>query len=668
MGNHGAQEVTDRAAPPKTLNRSPFNADTMTINGYKPISDYGVIGNLRTAAVVGLDGSIDWACFPEMDHASVFAALLDAQRGGRFRIAPVGMERGEQRYVENTNVLETIFDADGGRLTVTDLMPLRGDIDGHNGSDAPPEIHRILHCEGGALDVEIEWTPRLDYARATTEIRRTEGGWLAEADGEDGRVRLVLGGLEKGKVVDDGMGPSLRARLRMQAGERRPLVMRWDTAFAAVGLEASMEWLRDTVETWRGWVHTAGDPAVQEWAGTSLPLVTRSELVLKLLTYSKTGAIAAAATTSLPETIGGIRNWDYRYCWIRDASLTVQALIALGHQREAIEFILWSERSSQSRCKEAWHPQLMYGLRGEPDLDEFELNHFEGYRGSSPVRIGNAAAEQLQLDIYGELLNSAYELVRRGVEMDASLRDFLTAVADHACTEWDQPDHGIWEVRGDEKHYTYSKVMVWLALERAADLATRAGIEGNAAQWRRTAAQVREETLRNGYDPEVGAFVQHFGSKDLDAANLLLPFYEMLPYEDPRVQSTIDRTLEKLTTNGLVYRYHADDGLPGEEGAFGLCTFWLVDALALSGRMDEAWEIYEGLAGRANHVGLFSEQVDPSSGEFLGNFPQAFTHIGLINSRLYLAHGEGKHIPGPPLQGTPEHRIEIISAGGEVAG
>jgi GH15 family glucan-1,4-alpha-glucosidase len=626
-------------------------------NEYLRISDYGAVGNLRTVALVGLDGSVDWLCFPELDHGSVFAALLDSSRGGYFRIAPAGVDRGTQEYVENTNVLCTTFHADSARLTISDFMPLRGDIDGRDSSEAPEEMHRILHCEGGDLDVEIEWAPRLDYARAETAIRRGAHGWVAEGvDGDGEHIRLSLGGVADGEVIDDGEGPLLRATIRMRAGQRLPLVVRWNSEETAIGLEYSMRWLDDTVETWRAWSHTAGDPSVREWAGTSLPLVTRSELVLKLLTHAETGAFAAAATTSLPETIGGVRNWDYRYCWIRDASLTVQALIALGHEREAMDFILWSEHVSQNRCKDTWHPQLMYGLRGEPDLDEFELGHFEGYRRSSPVRIGNAAAEQLQLDIYGELLNSAYELVRRGNEIEPELSRFLATVADHACSGWNEPDHGIWEVRGGEQHYTYSKVMVWLALERAVDMARRGVLVGDASRWARTRDQVLASTLENAFDPEVGAFVQHYGSKELDAANLLLPFYEMLPYEDPRVQGTIDGTLEKLTTNGLVYRYHADDGLPGEEGAFGLCTFWLVDALALSGRMDEAWEIYEGIAGRANHVGLFSEQIDPGTGEFLGNFPQAFTHIGLINSRLYLAHGEGRSIPGPALQGTPEHR------------
>lgn len=628
---------------------------------FKSISDYGAIGNLRTVALVGRDGSIDWTCFPALDHASVFAALLDGARGGRFRVAPVGMARGEQRYVADTNVLETVFDADGGRLTVTDLMPLRGSIEGHNGSEAPPEIHRILHCEGGALEVDLEWTPRLDYARADTSIRQVEGGWLAEGVVDGTRVCSTLGGVGEGRLVDDGHGPSLRARLLLRDGERRPLVVRWESSDAAVGLDAAMDWLHETTSTWQAWVHTSDDARVAEWAGVTLPLVTRSELALKLLTFSETGAIAAAATTSLPEWIGGVRNWDYRFCWIRDASLTVQALIGLGHEREAEEFILWAERSSQHHCRETWRPRLMYGLRGETDLDEFELEHFEGYRGSRPVRVGNAAAVQLQLDVYGELLNSAYELVRRGVDLDESLRRFLVSVADHACVDWSRTDHGIWEIRGEERHYTHSKLMVWLALDRALHLDAPLGLGGDTALWRAVREQVRQSVLQDGYDPEVGAFVQYYGSKELDASNLLLPYYELLPYADPRVQNTIDRTLERLTTDGLVYRYHADDGLPGREGAFGLCTFWLVDALALSGRMDEAWEIFEGLAARANHLGLFAEQVDPESGEFLGNFPQAFTHIGLISSRLYLAHGEGKHIPGPPLQGTPEHRAALAA-------
>lgn len=631
----------------------------MTERAYEPIAGYGAIGNLRTVALIARTGSIDWCCFPHLDRPSVFAALLDARRGGRFRVAPAGVRRGQQRYVEHTNVLETFFDADGARLTVTDLMPLRGTIDGRDGSEAPAEIHRLLHCEGGEVEVEVEWAPRFDYARAAPRIHAVDGGWVAEAVGAAGRpVRLALGGVQTGEVVDDGAGPALRARLRLRGGERAVLVTRWDSGFAGTGIDASMGWLRETRDTWRAWVRTATDPAAREWAGSWLPLVTRSELALKLLTHADTGAIAAAPTTSLPETIGGVRNWDYRFCWIRDASLTAQALIALGHEREASDFLLWAERAAQACARDDWRLQIMYGLHGETELDELELPHLEGYRGSRPVRIGNGAAKQLQLDVYGELLNSAYELVRRGVELDDSLRGFLAGVADHACLDWSRPDYGLWEVRRGASHFTYSKLMVWLALERAVHLAGRVGLAGDVERWRTTAEQVRAQILEHGFDPQLGAFVQAFGARDLDAANLLLPLYELLPYDDPRVQGTIDATLRELTVEGLVYRYRADDGLPGEEGAFGLCTFWLVDALALSGRLDEAWEVFEGIARRANPLGLFAEQFDVGTGEFLGNFPQAFTHIGLINSRLYLAWAEGVRPPGPPPLGTAEHRAE----------
>jgi GH15 family glucan-1,4-alpha-glucosidase len=627
---------------------------------YKPIADYAVIGNLRTVALVGRDGSIDWCCFPHLSSPSVFAALLDIGRGGSFSVAPVGVRRAEQRYIDGTNVLETIFSADGARLTITDFLPLKGDIEGKGGSEAPAEIHRVLHCEGGDLEIEVRWAPRFDYARKHPTFHRVEGGWLAAGKSVDGAgLRMTLSGIEEGEVVEGGDGPSVSGRIRLSSGDRTVLVSRWDTRSAAAGLHDSMDRLGETVETWRRWVHTRDAEQAKEWAGSWLPLVTRSELALKLLTHADSGAIAAAGTTSLPEAIGGVRNWDYRYCWIRDASLTVQALIALGHSREAMEFLNWAEHVSEVREKEDWTLQIMYGLHGESDLEEFELDHMEGYRGSSPVRVGNAASEQRQLDIYGELLNSAYELVRRGEELSDEMKEFLTRIADRACADWNKPDYGLWEVRHGTFHFTYSKMMVWLALGRAAYLTDRIGLEGDVERWKGTRDLICQQVFEKGYDREVDAFVQSFGSKELDASNLLIPFYEMLPYDDPRVQNTIDRTLEHLTTNGLVYRYHAEDGLPGPEGAFGLCTYWLVDALSLSGRLDEAWEIFEGVSRRANHVGLFPEQFDPESGDFLGNFPQAFTHIGLINSRLYLAHAEGARLPGPSLLGTPEHRREM---------
>ncbi|CAN5787209.1 glycoside hydrolase family 15 protein [soil metagenome] len=623
--------------------------------GYKPIADYGAIGNLCTVALVARDGSIDWCCLPQFDSASVFAAILDARRGGYFRIAPAAAGRAERRYLEDTNVLETRFPAQGASLTLTDFMPLWGNIKGRQGSHSPSEIHRVLHCEGGDVDVEIEWAPRFDYARTPTRIHRAEGEWIAEGGDE----RLVLGGVTGGEVSDDGFGPVLRACLHLGAGERAAVVMRRGMPGLGTSVEDSTRLLERTAETWRGWVHRDDDGTRHAWAGGLLPQVVRSELALKLLIHADTGAMAAAPTTSLPETIGGVRNWDYRFTWIRDASLTGQALMSLGHAREATEFLLWVERVSEACAARDSAIQIMYGLRGELELPEEELSHLEGYRGSQPVRIGNAAHSQLQLDIYGELLDSAYELARRGVDLDESLREFLTAVADRAAGAWHRTDSGIWEVRGEPRHFVYSKLMAWVALDRASHLADRFGLRGDAGRWRQERDRLREDVLRHGYNPEVGAFVQSYGSTELDAANLLIPLHELLPFDDPRVQGTIDRTLEQLTENGMVYRYIADDKLPGKEGTFGLCTYWLVDALALSGRLDEAWEIFEGMTSRGNDLGLFSEQIDATSGEFLGNFPQAFTHVGLINSALYLGYAEGRPVPEPALIGTPEHRREV---------
>jgi GH15 family glucan-1,4-alpha-glucosidase len=623
----------------------------MTNNGYKPIRDYAVIGNLRTVALIGLDGSIDWCCLPDLDSPSVFAALLDRRRGGRFLVAPAGAGYGEQRYIEDTNVLETVFQFDGGRLVVTDFMPLWGRIEEIDGSRAPDEINRILRCEGAPVEVEVEWSPRPDYARAQVEVDSIPSGWSVQA----GKLPLVLAGLGEGWLVETETGPTVKGRIRLEPGQERLLVTRWVEGPVEADLGAARQKLKRTIGSWHDWVRQEPAAKARQWAGERLPLVIRSELALKLLAHADTGAIAAAATTSLPEWIGGDRNWDYRYAWIRDAAFTVQALGALGHETEALDFLYWAERISQGHEREV---QIMYGIRGQDTLDEFELPHLEGYRASGPVRIGNGAAGQIQLDVFGELLDSAYELLRRGHRLERRLMAFLSRMADQAAETWQEPDYGIWEVRNGPKHFVYSKVMVWLALHRAVHLADWYGLEGDVATWRRTRGDIADAVLKHGYDERIGSFVQSFGSTDLDASNLLIPFHEFLPFEDPRVQGTIDRTIEQLEENGLVYRYRNDDGLAGEEGAFGLCTFWLVDALAMSGRLTEARRIFEGLVNRANHVGLFPEQIDPKTGEFLGNFPQAFTHIGLINSMLFLADAEGRRTGQPPLIGTKQHRHE----------
>lgn len=625
------------------------------MGGYNPISDYAVIGNLRTAALVGTDGSIDWCCFPYLDRKSVFAALLDARRGGRFRVFVPGAGRGRQRYVEETNVLKTEFSSDAGTLVVTDLMPLSGDIKGRGGSFAPPELYRVLECVRGSAAVAVEWSPRFDYARGTTGISPIPGGWLAT----DGRDDMTLFGLEEGRVVEGAGGHTLRADLSMREGGRYVLIARWgteDLTYVPDGAEAVEA---RTAKVWRAWAHGSGAILAEEWAGGLFPLLVRSELVLKLLTNAATGAIAAAPTTSLPEDIGGVRNWDYRFAWIRDSAMTAQALIALGHEAEAVDLLAWTERVSAMYAGEGRGLRIMYSIHGWTDLREEELPHLEGYRGSRPVRIGNDAAAQLQLEIYGELLNTAYELARRGFELSEQEMTFLGRVADEACTLWREPDYGIWEIRSEPRHYVYSKVMLWVALDRAVHLAGGYGLRGDRRRWARSAAAIRQQVLEQGYDAEVGAFVQFYGSKDLDAANLRLPLLEFLPFDDERVAGTIDATMDGLMENGLVYRYRADDGLPGEEGAFGLCTFWLIDVLALSGRIGEARTLFRRMVDRANHVGLYPEQFDPATGAFLGNFPQAFTHIGLINSALYLAYAEGKPVPGHAPIGTREHRAEL---------
>ena len=621
-----------------------------------PIEDHAAIGNLRTVALVGRDGSIDWLCLPHLDSPSVFASLLDSDRGGRFRInVPGHADLGEQRYLEDTNVVETTFGAAGGRLVVTDLMPLTGQLDDPSESVTEPAVIRLVRAEGGDVEADIEWAPRFGYGDAATEIVATEHGWLAWA----GTQALSLTGVsDEAEVVEDGVGPVLQTRIRLRDGQRRAVVARWGAEPPDIDLDAATRHLEQTVESWRAWVNKAQATGSRDWAAPHSDLVVRSELVLKLLTHADTGAIAAAATTSLPEEIGGVRNWDYRLAWIRDAGLAAQALYALGHRAEAHAFIDWAERVARDEGRRSWGLQLLYGLHGEADLDEQEVPGLAGYRRSAPVRVGNGAVDQLQLDIFGELISAAYEILRLDGRLDADILAFLPEVADQACASWQQPDYGLWELRNGPFSFVYSKVMVWMALDRAGRLADRGVIEGDVERWRATRDEIAAEVLARGFDPGLGAFTQSYERAVLDASNVLLPMQEFLPFDDPRVRQTLDRTLEGLVTNGYVHRYRADDGIAGGEGAFGLCSFWLADALALSGRVDEAEELFETMASSANHVGLFSEQIDPGSGALLGNFPQAFTHLGLINTSLYLAHAKDRELPVPSLIGTTAHRRE----------
>jgi GH15 family glucan-1,4-alpha-glucosidase len=625
---------------------------------YQPISDYAAIGNTRTVALIGLDGSIDWCCLPQLDAPSVFATILDRRRGGRFRIAPAHGSTSTQRYLPETNVLETTFETAGGRLVVTDWMPLSGRIDGCGGSTAPPSVHRQVRCEGDAVDVELWWAPRFDYARSRTSITRTRGGFVARGAGGE---RLVLTEtFANAMIVDDGDGPCVWARFSLSAEQSRWIATIWDAEDAAFDPRRGSDTLRETVDVWRRWVDPRPRPALHDQLdrGLDRDLLVRSELALKLLTHGETGAIAAAATTSLPESIGGVRNWDYRFAWIRDASQIIESYTALGHHAEVRAFFRFIERV----CKSPDSGQsvgIMYGLDGATDVPEQILGHLEGHRQSAPVRIGNDAFGQVQHDVNGEILNSAYEMARRGERLSPGLQRLLQVVADDACRVWRRPDHGIWEIRRKPRHYVYSKMMAWVALDRAVQMARRHGLAGNWQRWQSERDELHADILRHGWSPEVGAFTMAYDSQDLDAANLMFPMMEFLPFDDPRVQSTIDRTLEQLTDDGVVHRYRCDDGLPGREGAFGLTTFWMIDALAFSGRLDEAHQMYEGVAKRANHVGLYAEQFHADPGVALGNFPQAFSHIGLIDSTIHLAWLEGLDTTMDPPMGSIEHRAEL---------
>lgn len=621
---------------------------------YLPIEDYAAIGNLRSAALVGRDGSIDWCPLPALDSASVFAAILDHRRGGRFRVRMRDAEAGDQAYIPHTNVLETTFDGGEGRLVVTDCMPLRGNLDGVGGSTAEPAVHRLLTAEGDDIEVEVEWSPRFQYGSGLPQMMSIDGGFLAWS-GDDA---LTLSGIheDEATLTEQDGAATLRASFMLRAGQRRALVTRWGANPGATELEDTQDVAAAAVESWRAWIHKAEATGPRTWAAPHEELIIRAELALKLLTNGDTGAIAGAATTSLPEGIGGVRNWDYRYSWIRDASLAAQALHALGHDADAHAFVEWAERVARDHRDEDRAIQIVYGLGGEVELGEKDLPNLEGYRRSAPVRIGNGAVDQLQLDVFGELISVVYELVRVGQDVADEILTFLPDVADDACRRWHERDFGLWELRNGPFHFVYSKVMVWMGLDRAVALADAGIIDGDVQQWRATSEQIHEEVLQRGFDLERGAFRQSYERNELDASNLLLPLLEFLPFDDPRVQSDIDATIEGLTENGLVHRYLAPDGIAGGEGAFGLCNFWLVDTLAMSGRIDEARDLFERMVSHANHVGLFSEEIDPATGAFLGNFPQAFTHIGLINSALYLAYAEGRESPVPDPIGSKEHR------------
>ena len=607
----------------------------MAESAYTPIEAYSVIGNLETCALVAPDGSIDWFPFPHLESPSILAAILDAERGGRFRLSPADPVETDRRYVGDTNVLETTFRTDDGTATVTDFLPPAGR------TEHPKNVlYRKLACADGTVELEFELDPQFDYGRAETTIEPVDSGVLAA--GAEERVLLESPiDLE----IDDGR---VIGTCSLEAGDTEWVLLRCTGAEdASTDPDAALE---ETIAYWTDWAHSCGPEGDCVFEGPWHDQIVRSGLVLKLLTHADSGAIAAAPTTSLPEDISGVRNWDYRFNWLRDAGFTIQALMNLGTVDEAIDYFDWFMDLCQTDEPDAIQP--LYGLHGESDLEERELDHLEGYRGSRPVRIGNEAARQRQLDIYGELMLAVDEIRHHGRELDDEEWDRIRDIVDYVRDSWDEPDAGIWEVRGGPEHFVYSKVMCWVALDRGIAIAVDGAHDAPLKAWRVARETIRQDVLENGYDADVGAFTQSYGTDALDATGLLLPIVGFLPFDDDRIRGTIDAIEAELGRDDVfVQRYDGDDGLPGEEGAFVLCSCWLIDALALSGRVEAAQARFESLCSYLNPLGLIAEELDPETGAHLGNYPQAFSHIGLINSALYLGYARGHETPGPAPMG-----------------
>jgi alpha,alpha-trehalase len=589
-----------------------------------PIGEYALLSDCRSAALVSRDGSVDWLCFPRFDGPSVFCRLLDPA-GGHFGIRPAGEFQVSRRYVDQTLVLETTFTAASGTAVLTDALAMGPNERGHHlGAQSPGTLLRSLACTSGEIQAEVSYKPRPEYGLIDPILVPVPGG-LAARGGAD---RLFLS-TSASFDVDDA---TATATVRLTAGQTAVFALGHGTMtgppLSPWTAEEISSRLADTQEGWRSWsaIH-------QNYEGPWRELVRHSGRVLQGMTFAPTGAIVAAPTTSLPETVGGERNWDYRYTWVRDASLTMQALWVAACPDEANKFFVFLADAAASGLQRGADLQIMFGVGGERDLSERELPHLAGWRGSRPVRVGNGAWLQRQLDVYGELLVAAQRLVDQLGELDPVTRRFLTAAADAAAARWQEQDQGIWEVRGEPKDFLYSKLMCWVAVDCAIGLAGHLGAEDRVADWGTARDEIRAAILTRGWNERAGAFTQAFGSEDLDASSLMLAITGFLPADDTRMKATIDAIAQRLTDKrGLVYRYLAHDGLTGAEGTFLLCTFWLAQAQALAGDVETATATFERAVAAISDVGLLAEEVDPGNGEMIGNFPQAFSHIGLINA------------------------------------
>jgi GH15 family glucan-1,4-alpha-glucosidase len=608
--------------------------DPRTASRYLPIAEHGVIGDLHTIALVGSEGTIDWYCCPRFDSPSVFGAILDAERGGHFSLKAAGEDcTTKQLYFPDTNVLITRFLTGGGVGEVQDFMAV-GEL--RRGEHRQRLIRRVMAVRG-RMQFQLECAPRFDYGRERHRTTRHPHGVLFESS----CCRLAL----ESEVPIELRDGDVRASFELAAGESATFILehlKGPYEPNCHGADETRELFEATVAHWRHWLSQS------RYSGRWREVVHRSALTLKLLTYQPTGAGVAAPTTSLPEMLGGERNWDYRYTWIRDSAFSIYALLRLGFAEEAAGFMDWlTNRVCRERPEASGPLQVLYTIDGGRELTEEVLDHLEGYRGSGPVRIGNGAATQLQLDIYGELVDSVYLFNKYGSPISHEGWESLSAIVDWACEHWDQADEGIWETRGGRKQFTSSRLMCWVALERALRIATHRGLPANRGHWTRERDRIYQQIMARGWNEHRGAFVQHCHTDVLDASLLLMPLVKFIAPTDPRWLSTLDAIGDELVSDSLVYRYNHEaspDGLNGHEGTFSACTFWYVEALARAGRLEEARLVFEKMLTYANHLGLFAEQIGPT-GEQLGNFPQALTHLALISAAVNL----DRQLEGPSV-------------------
>jgi GH15 family glucan-1,4-alpha-glucosidase len=586
-----------------------------------PIEDYAIIGDCKSAALVGSDGSIDWLCWPRFDSAACFAALLGSSENGRWVIAPnVAPLTVKRRYRPGTLILETEFQTETGCAAVLDFMPPA------DGAD----LVRIVVGRSGRLDFRTEYVARFNYGATVPWVRRLYDGAISAVAGPE---RLVL----RGQIPLYGEDLKTVGDFAVEEGQSVAFVLSYGASFQAPPSAIDpFESLERTEAFWREWSDRC--PDVGPWTEA----VKRSLITLKALTYAPTGGIVAAATTSLPEQLGGVRNWDYRYCWLRDATFTILALMKLGYQKEAGAWRDWLIRAVAGSPHQV---QIMYGVGGERWLPELVLPWLKGYGDSSPVRIGNAASDQMQIDVFGEIGDAMFQAYKAGMQPGERGRTLRPMILEYLAGAWRQPDEGIWEVRGGPQHFVHSKVMAWVAFDRASDEVGVKAFHEPGQRWREIADEIHAEVCERGFDRELNSFVQAYGAKRLDASLLLIPLVGFLPADDPRVQGTLKAIENKLLFNDeFVLRYELDnssDGLPPGEGAFLACSFWLVDNYILQGRYEDARRLFERLLARCNDVGLLAEELDPASGRMLGNFPQAYSHVGLINCALNLTHRAG---------------------------